>query len=39
MGATLSPLSQDVAGQCPALAKTTAPSLQTMIGLCTVVVN
>jgi len=27
---------QDVAGRCPALAQTTGPSLQTMIGLCTV---
>jgi len=39
MGAILSPLSQDVAGRCPALAETTGPGLGTMIGLCTIVVN
>jgi hypothetical protein len=33
MGATLAPLSQGVAGQSPALAESTGPSLQTMIGL------
>jgi len=39
MGATLSPLAQNVAGQCAALDETTGPSLQSMISLCTAVVN